>query len=119
MAILKKSANPSISASKKVLEKKEVRNMEMPKISMCDMGECFYNANTVCHAPAINVGSDHPACDTFMKGSMHGGAMDMTGRVGACKVDHCRHNTNYLCSAPSISVGHHQTHADCQTYAPI
>jgi len=50
------------------------------------------------------VGADHPACDTFVMGSMHGGAMGMTGSVGACKVDHCRHNTSFLCSAPSIEV---------------
>lgn len=101
-----------------ILKKKEVIDMEMPKISMCDMTECFYNTKKVCHAPAINIGSDHPLCDTFMKGGMHGGAMDMTGSVGACKVDHCRHNTSFLCSAQSIKVGHHGSHADCKTYAP-
>ena len=90
--------------------------MDIPRISSCDMTECYFNTKKSCHAAAINVGSDHPACDTFMSGSKHGGAPDVTGMVGACKVDHCRHNSSLLCSAPSISVGHHMTHADCKTY---
>ncbi len=90
--------------------------MQMPKVSKCDVAECFYNAKNICHAPAINVGRDHPACDTYIKDSRHGGAIDMTGSVGACKIGHCRYNKDLICSAQSINVGHHENHADCKTY---
>lgn len=90
--------------------------MNMPKVAICEVTDCYYNTRKVCHAPAINVGADHPACDTFMRGSKHGGAMDMIAMVGACKVDHCSYNSNFLCSAPNINVGLHESHADCKTY---
>lgn len=91
--------------------------MDISKVNRCDMTECFYNIKNICHAQAINVGANHPTCDTFIAKSGHGGAMDMTGMVGSCKVDNCRYNKNLLCSAPGINVGHHEKHADCKTYA--
>lgn len=90
--------------------------MNISKVSSCGMKECFYNKNSLCHAPAINVGGTHPRCDTFLAGSRHGGAMDMTAMVGACKVEDCRYNTELCCEAPSIDVGPHQGHGDCRTY---
>lgn len=89
----------------------------MPPVSKCEVGQCFYNRERACHAPAINVGSDHPACDTFIvngsKGSWSG-----NGRVGACHVDHCRFNDGLVCTAKAIDVAGHAGHADCATYAP-
>ncbi|MHB9003556.1 MAG: DUF1540 domain-containing protein, partial [Coriobacteriia bacterium] len=31
----------------------------------CDVMECSYNKNECCCAPSIEVGDQHPACDTF------------------------------------------------------
>lgn len=90
--------------------------MKMPRVATCDMTECFFNIDETCHALAINVGTDHPACDTFIMGTAHGGVPKALGGVGACKVESCHHNKGFLCSAPDITVGHHGGHADCKTY---
>ncbi len=37
----------------------------LPPVSKCQVEQCFYNIDQLCHAPAINVGGEmHPACDT-------------------------------------------------------
>ena len=87
----------------------------MPPVSKCDVSQCFYNKDKACRAPAINVGRDHPACDTFITNGGHGG-FNGTGSVGACHVDHCRFNQGLLCTAQAVSVGQHAGHADCATY---
>lgn len=89
----------------------------MPPVAGCDVNECFYNREKNCHAPAINVGGDHPLCDTFVSQSGHIGRSD-TGMVGACHVRDCRYNSDMTCSAQAIQVGHHTGHADCVTFAP-
>ncbi|MCK5639697.1 MAG: hypothetical protein KAJ19_02830 [Gammaproteobacteria bacterium] len=39
--------------------------MEMPKACECDMAECAYNADRLCHAIAITVSdTSRPKCDT-------------------------------------------------------
>jgi hypothetical protein len=89
-----------------------------PMVTTCTVTACCYNNNSQqCHALAIQVGSDHPMCDTYspMQG-MACGAPDANGGVGACKVNDCRFNAHLLCTAPGIIVGVHSGHADCQTY---
>ncbi|OPY66348.1 MAG: hypothetical protein A4E57_02842 [Syntrophorhabdaceae bacterium PtaU1.Bin034] len=90
--------------------------MEMPKISKCEVTECSYNQNALCHAIAITVGGDHPVCDTFCGEKAKGGVADATGSVGACKESDCKFNESLECSAPSITVAHHYGHADCATF---
>jgi hypothetical protein len=90
--------------------------MMMPKIQNCETQKCSYNSDMQCHAAAITVGGNHPACDTFMAGPEKGGSMDSIGSVGACKVKDCRFNQSLECSAPKISVATHSDHADCMTY---
>jgi len=90
--------------------------MNIPRVSSCDMEDCFFNKGQTCHAPAINVGGDHPLCDTFINNSRHGGDMDRAAMVGACKVSNCTHNTELCCGAPTIRVGPHRSHGDCQTF---
>lgn len=89
----------------------------MPPVKMCDVTECFFNKTKMCHAQAIQVGDDHPACDTFTPSSGHGGQAQL-GQVGACKVTQCRFNSDLSCTAPGINVGYHESHADCKTFTP-
>ncbi len=93
---------------------------EMPKVMDCDMAECAFNDDKMCHAMAINIApsSPCPLCGTFMTYGKKAGVMDMTGSVGACKVDNCRFNDSLECSAAEgIHVGRHENHPDCKTFA--
>lgn len=90
---------------------------EMPVISRCEENGCFYNHDDACHAPAINVGGNHPRCDTFAPSANHIGRKP-AGRVGACHVAECRHNSELTCTAQAIVVGRHQDHPDCITFDP-
>ena len=36
-----------------------------PPVAKCDVAHCFYNKVLQCHAPAINVGGEHPNCDNL------------------------------------------------------
>jgi hypothetical protein len=87
------------------------------KVTSCSVSECCFNDSALCHAAAIQVGRDHPMCDTFTPQTGAAcGAPDLTGDVGACLVDSCWFNAQLLCAAPGIIVGGHAGHADCQTY---
>ena len=89
----------------------------MPVISSCEVTTCFYNADQACHAPAINVGSDHPECDAFLAdGTGRHIARKDQGMVGACHISDCRFNDDLTCAASSIVVLGHRGHADCGTY---
>ena len=90
--------------------------MNMPRVTSCDVEDCFFNKGEGCHAPAINVGGSHPECDTFTSNNRHGGVTDRAAMVGACKVSHCTHNIDLCCGASAITVGHHGNHGDCKTY---
>ena len=92
--------------------------LAMPKVTKCDVSQCCYNNNKVCHALAITVGDDaNPRCDTYVTGCKNkaGDAAAMAG-VGACKVSLCRHNKNLECQAPAITVGRGSDLADCLTF---
>lgn len=87
----------------------------MPPVSRCEVTNCFYNNNKACHAPAINVGGDHPACDTYIAQPKHIARQEM-GMVGACHVSECKHNAQLMCQARAIDVSEHSGHADCATF---
>lgn len=87
----------------------------MPIVASCTVTDCFYNGAQRCHAPAINVGSDHPKCDAYAPSSRHIGRTE-SGMVGACHIEDCRFNTDMMCSAAEIVVLGHSGHADCGTY---
>jgi len=92
---------------------------KMPSVSECEMSECAYNQQRVCHALAITVGDDTcPMCDTYFDSDSKGGFGDETGTVGACKESDCQFNNALECSAPNIKVASHSGHADCSTYKP-
>lgn len=93
--------------------------MDMPIVNECAVQDCAYNLDHACHALAITVGDvRHAHCDTFFTAPSKGGDPSATGHVGACKMADCRHNVDFECHAPGIAVGHHQTDADCLTFAP-
>lgn len=90
---------------------------EEGRVTNCTVEECSYNQNRECHAPAIEVGTEHPMCDTFTTSqvSQSSEAMPMISR---CDVDVCKFNESLMCHAPGITVDHHSEHADCLTYTP-
>ncbi|HEX2951811.1 MAG TPA: DUF1540 domain-containing protein [Armatimonadota bacterium] len=89
----------------------------MPPVDKCDVENCFYNHDLQCHAQAINVGGDHPNCDTFIPMGNHI-ARSENGEVGACHVAQCKYNADLCCNAQGINVCHHTEHADCCTFEP-
>lgn len=89
--------------------------MMMPEVKRCDVSECFYNTEHMCHANAILVGSDHPSCDTFVSPGSHAVPAEI-GAVGTCHVSDCEYNADLSCHANGIDVGYHAEHADCMTY---
>lgn len=93
--------------------------IQASKVLDCSVTECSYNMNKTCHALAITVGDSTCAmCDTYFKSPEKGGAMEMTGSVGACKENDCKFNKSLECAAPGIHVASHMGHADCATYSP-
>lgn len=90
--------------------------MKMPRIIDCSMMDCAYNTDNMCHAIAITVGSATPMCDTYMQRKEKGGAMDMTGSVGACRLENCTFNESLECTADGIRVGMHTDHPECETF---
>jgi hypothetical protein len=91
---------------------------QLPPVTQCQVDECFYNREMMCHAPAINVGGEHPNCDTFIPKGTHIMRSE-TSMVGACHVDQCRFNQELTCRAAGIVVAHHLNHADCETFEPM
>ncbi len=91
--------------------------MEMPKVSRCEVSECAYNMQGLCHAMAITVGnSDHPRCDTFCRSANKGGDMNCIASVGACKTSSCMFNQSLECQASQICVGYKEDEVDCLTF---
>jgi len=93
--------------------------MEMPKVTKCEVNECAYNVNNVCHAIAITIGGDTcPRCDTFCGFLMEakGGDTGCIACVGACKVSSCIYNVALECQAPEISVGYKEQEPECLTF---
>jgi hypothetical protein len=90
--------------------------MDMSEIAKCDMVNCTYNSNRVCHTLGINVGP-HAECNTYVtNGSSKSGFKEAKGTIGACLTADCKFNDRLECSAPNINVGGHAIHADCETF---
>jgi hypothetical protein len=91
--------------------------MEMAKVMKCDVKECAYNMDNLCHTIAITIGDDtNPMCDTFYRSSSKGGDASSLACVGACKVSNCAHNKKLECQAPGITVSYTKQEADCMTF---
>jgi len=80
----------------------------------CLAEDCSYNCRAECCAPSIEVGDDHPRCDTFTTGEVE--IAEMMATVQDCKVMDCHFNTQLACSASGVTLSTHSGHADCLTY---
>lgn len=84
----------------------------------CEMGDCSYNTNSLCHADSITIG-DHgrPICDTFCLSAINGGCESEVAHVGACKVEECLHNHGLMCHCKHITIGPKEGDIYCLSYA--
>ena len=71
-------------------------------------------ATTLCRAPAVSVGAEHPACDCYTTGQVK--LADHPGKVIKCMVDECHFNAMSDCHASGVTLTEHEAHADCLTY---
>lgn len=83
-------------------------------VMTCLAEECSWNCRDECCAPGVEIGDDHPRCDTFTTGAVLP-TSDMAG-VQDCKVSDCHFNDAMSCGASGITLGSHHDHADCMTY---
>jgi hypothetical protein len=82
----------------------------------CTVADCSYNQSLECWAPSIQVGEDHPRCDTYTQQEVSRSAA--AAIVGWCGVAECGFNEGSHCGARGITVDHHTLHADCVTFRP-
>ena len=83
----------------------------------CTVTDCSYNQSLECCAPQIQVGDDHPTCDTYTT-QPNVQLIDHESIVGTCKVMECTFNDSQMCHARGITVNTHAQHADCATFRP-
>lgn len=86
---------------------------EAPVVT-CLAEECSWNCKDECCAPAVEIGDEHPRCDTFTTGTVI--PVDAMSAVSDCKVADCHFNQAMSCEASGITLSRHQDHADCMTY---
>ena len=87
---------------------------DKPRVMTCLAGECSWNCRDECCAPAVEIGDEHPRCDTFTTGDVI--PLNDMAPVRDCKVADCRFNHSMACGAAGITVTEHLSHADCITY---
>ena len=88
--------------------------MQEAQVMTCHVGMCSWNCDDQCCSPSIEIGDDHPRCDTFTTTPQH--PTDMMASVMDCKVSQCHFNSDMMCGATGITLGAHSGHADCETY---
>ncbi len=92
--------------------------LEMPLVTKCMATTCAYNVNSNCNARAITIGdAQHPACDTYLTGSLHAKPAKQVAGIGACKTATCKFNENLECTADTINVGMFKSEASCLTFS--
>lgn len=91
-----------------------MQTQEEAHVMTCLAEQCSWNCMDECCAPKIEVGSDHPRCDTFTTEPVH--PMDVEAVVEDCSVGDCRFNHDMACGAAGITLSTHSGHADCLTY---
>lgn len=80
----------------------------------CSAEDCSYNCRDVCCAPAVEVGAEHSACDTFTTGPVE--LRGAEPQVQDCRVLDCHFNRLEMCTAAGITMIIHAQHADCATF---
>lgn len=88
--------------------------MEEGHVITCLARSCSYNSECECDAPSIQVGDDHPRCDTFTTAPMP--QSDAEPLVGTCAITDCHFNRSSSCEAAGVTMTMHSQHADCGTY---
>ncbi len=89
----------------------------LSKVAKCELAECAYNHDKMCHASAITIGNGmHPRCETFFARSSKGGDRGAIAKVGACKSANCEYNQELGCQAPEIHVGRREMEVHCLTF---
>ena len=84
---------------------------------MCDVDDCSYNRNHICHADSITIGDHGKAvCDTFCLSALQGGNSNSFAAVGACKVEDCLHNHGLLCHCQYITMSFQDDDVYCMKY---
>ena len=83
-------------------------------VMTCLAEDCSFNCRDECCAPSIEVGDNHPRCDTFTTGEVM--VADTSASVQDCKVMDCHFNNRMECSAAGVTLSTHSGHADCLTY---
>lgn len=96
--------------------------MKMANVTKCEVNDCVYNKDHVCHTLGITVGDGcsqdgaSSKCDTFCRSTAKGGNADDRAGVGACKVMGCAHNIKLECVASGINVGYRDRTPYCLTF---
>ena len=83
-------------------------------VMTCLAEDCSWNCRDECCAPSVEIGDDHPRCDTFTTGAVT--PLDEMAAVQDCKVMDCHFNSDMACGAAGITLSTHSEHADCMTY---
>jgi hypothetical protein len=83
-------------------------------VMTCLAEDCSYNCREECCAPAIEIGDDHPRCDTYTTGEV--AVADTSAIVQDCMVSDCHFNNKMTCGATGVTLATHSGHADCLTF---
>ena len=94
-----------------------MQKTEMVQVKACDVTNCCYNTDKLCHTLGIMVGA-HAECGSFTHGSQKCGFSELKAGVGTCLASDCMYNIRMECAAPNIDVMNHNLHADCKTFKP-
>ncbi len=84
------------------------------RVMTCLAESCSWNCDDQCCAPSIEVGAEHPRCDTYTTAPAD--PLDTMAMVQDCKVAGCHFNRNMACEASGITLNVHSGHADCLTF---
>jgi len=85
-----------------------------PLVLTCLAEDCSWNCRDECCAPSVEIGDDHPRCDTFTTGEVI--PMPQMAAIKDCQVSDCHFNNSRMCGASGITLNSHASHADCMTY---
>lgn len=92
--------------------------MEMIQILKCDMSDCEYNIDNLCHTIGVNI-SERAECQTYIQGKNKRGFQEVKGGIGACHTANCEFNVEHECRArDGIKLAVNRKKARCETYHP-
>lgn len=98
------------------MQEDRTMSTEQGPVLTCQKTDCSYNMDECCYAGGIQVGDNHPQCDTYTRQQVQ--ATQEMAVVSQCMVDQCHFNNAQTCHAAGITVAEHTGHADCYTMRP-